>query len=210
MAFECYLHGPREVYIISSRGGTATRVTHFGAETKVVCWDPSGLAVVVCSDGRQHQADYVELFSVPLVFGTRGKVSFQQPTSMGFGHADHLVFHKNTDKRKTFIVGRHTGDPAIMEWKGYRGGRAGMLWLTRDGGEHFELLDTQPLVSIGRPIYLCEDFYLLEAEDECGKSSNIYRMEFDQKQPINVTAKRADDIFYARNAHTDGRDMVLD
>eukprot|EP01052_Picozoa_sp_SAG31_P062353 SAG31_NODE_21338_length_552_cov_0.783664_1_plen_101_part_10 len=38
------------------------------------------------------------------------------------------------------ILGRHTGDVAIDEWKRYRGGRCGQIWIDRTGGVDFKML----------------------------------------------------------------------
>jgi tricorn protease-like protein len=55
------------------------------------------------------------------------------------------------------LLGRYTGDPATSDWKGYRGGCVGSLWIDKLGSGAFEPLLCLEDGNIGTPIWVADN-----------------------------------------------------
>jgi tricorn protease len=172
LAYSLLCDGYEEVYCCAVRAvGRARRLTYLGAScARVVGWSRNGRAVVfassaACADNAVSGA--LTLWRVE-VGGVRGGGAIP----LGLGEAHTLVLQPppppplGTDEPEAgqaagVLIGRHTGDPAVDEWKRYRGGRQGQLWMDARGSGSFTRLQPMPTGGggcgggqIGSPLWL--------------------------------------------------------
>ncbi len=178
--------GQADVYVMDAVGGPAERLTYWGAVTHAVGWHHD--AVVVSSDWAQPFAGWMHLHRVP-ADGT-------PPTAFGWGPARAVSFAPGGDGA---VIGRFSLDPA--RWKRYRGGRAGTLWIDRDGSGEF-----RPLVSVegtlADPMWVGRRIYFLSDHEGHG---NLYSVTPTGR---SLTRHTDHEDFFARFAATDGRRIV--
>lgn len=149
VAFTSKDEGSGEVFVMSADGGASRRLSHFGANTNVVGWMPDGERVIAATDHRQPFVGWHHLWAVP--------VSGGPAEPLGVGPA---VSMNHAPNGKGVVISRHGLDPA--RWKRYRGGRAGTLWVDRDGSGEFEVLvdlagNLASPMWIGRRIWFVSD-----------------------------------------------------
>jgi tricorn protease len=126
LAYNC--HEPSEIYVMRSAGGRPKKLTHLGMDARVLGWSTDGQSVIFCSETKQALPDFEALFRVPL------DGSSPVPLNIGFGHS-------LAQSGSTTLLGRFTDDPHVTgEWKRYRGGRMGELWLDPSGEGSFSRL----------------------------------------------------------------------
>ena len=117
------------------------------------------------------------------------------PELLPYGQVNHLAYGPGKAK----VIGRNTADPA--RWKRYRGGTAGYLWIDAAGDGNFRRM-SELTGNITSPMYVGERiFYLSDAEGV----GNIYSCRPDGSDRRRHTDH---DVYYARNAQTDGRRIV--
>ena len=149
LAFSLEEDGYQEVYACPSAGGRAKRLTYLGAdEAEVVGWIPAGEAcgeVVFATTAKQDIPGTFGLWSVA--------VDSCAPAPLGLGRGANWMARFPAAGPAAVVIGRHTGDPAVDEWKRYVGGRCGQLWVDRAGGSEFEQLKPLPAPgNIGRGV----------------------------------------------------------
>jgi len=88
--------------------------------------------VLFSSTARQAMPHQHGVWMVPAAGG--------DPSPLGVGPASSLCFQPGGKGR---LLGRHTDDVATAQWKGYRGGAAGQLWLDEQSTNRFEQLEVQ-------------------------------------------------------------------
>lgn len=117
----------------------------------------------------------------------------------GLGPAQSISF--SPGEEGCFCIGRHSYDPHVEEWKGYRGGRVGHVWISRDGGVTFERLIKDPrhrkLLNMGSPVWRNGRIYFAADPDLCG---NIYSVDLHGVDLRKHTDHRE---FYVRNLSVD-------
>ncbi len=187
LAFSGRDDGAWEVYVMPAEGGAATRLTYQGVVAQVAGWSADGTEIYYSSDSASAFGGARTLWSV--------KVTGGAPRELPWGPASHL----SEGPGGGLVLGRNTGDPA--RWKRYRGGRAGQLWIDRDGSGSFERL--QPAEgNITSPMWIGKRIYFLSDHEGVG---NLYSCT-----PTGKSLKRHThgDEFYARGATTDGQQIV--
>lgn len=67
VAYSSFVHGSQEVYTVSSQGGPALQLTHFGADSLVVGWLPDGSSVLFTSNIKQvsGNVDFIDAHNTP-------------------------------------------------------------------------------------------------------------------------------------------------
>ncbi len=179
--------GRSEVHVVGVDGGSGRRLTHLGASViAVVGWDPDGSSVLFASDHAQAFPGWVHLYRV----GLDG--SAPQPLKVGPAWSiDH-------GPSGGTVLARHGFDPA--RWKRYRGGRAGRLWIDREGTgfETFGDLDG----NLASPMWVGRRIYFLSDHEGVG---NIYSLTVGGRSLRRHTDHAG---FYARFAASDGRRIV--
>jgi dipeptidyl aminopeptidase/acylaminoacyl peptidase len=112
LAFTSRDEGAAEVFVMSAEGGSASRLSFFGATSIVAGWTPGGENVIAASDTGQPFVRWHHLWSVPASGGPS--------TPLGLGPASSI---DHAPSGKGVVMSRHGLDPA--RWKRYRGGLAG-------------------------------------------------------------------------------------
>ncbi len=117
------------------------------------------------------------------------------PERLPVGHAWSATFFSNGG----MAIGRNAFDPA--RWKRYRGGRAGNLWIDRDGAGRFVPLVDLP-GNLADPMAIGSRIWFLSDHEGVG---NLYSVT-----PTGRNIKRHTDHvdFYARFPSSDGRRVV--
>jgi tricorn protease len=175
-----------EVYLMSSEGGPARRMTWLGPDVIVRGFSPEGRIVFVTTYGQPFFRNY-RAFTLPIEGGI--------PEPVPLGQVNHLAFGPG-DAR---VIGRNTADPA--RWKRYRGGTAGYLWIDATGTGEFRRM-TELAGNITCPMWIGERIYYLSDPEGVG---NLYSCRPDGADRRRHTDH---DEFYARNAQTDGARIV--
>ena len=175
-----------EVYLMAAEGGPARRMTWLGPDVIVRGWTPEGRVLFVSTYGQPFFRNY-RAFTLGVDGG--------MPEMLPYGQVNHLAY----GPRKAKVIGRNTADPA--RWKRYRGGTAGYLWVDAGGDGNFRRM-SELAGNITSPMFVGERiFYLSDAEGV----GNIYSCRPDGSDRRRHTDH---DIYYARNAQTDGRRVV--
>ncbi|MFI5661902.1 S41 family peptidase [Streptomyces sp. NPDC051684] len=198
--------GPQEVYLLELAGGPPRRLTHQAAQRcSVVGWHPDTGEVLYASDAHQLPDFGPRLFAVDPAGGEPRLLPYGSATVLAHGPGGALV------------LGRNTGDPA--RWKRYRGGAAGELWTTDDGGAAGVVRDRavdRPAASQGRrfrplvelpgnlaaPCWAAGRVWFLSDHEGVG---NVYSCAADGTDLTRHTHHRD---FYARALHSDGTRLV--
>jgi tricorn protease len=188
VAFASRDEGVTDVFVMPAGGGPSRRVSHLGANTNVVGWTPDGASVLVASDHRQPFTGWHHLWRVPADGGPAA--------AMDLGPAVAIDHAPGGEAR---VISRHGLDPA--RWKRYRGGRAGTLWVDRNGNGDFE-----PLVALAgnlaSPMWIGRRIWFVSDHEGVG---NLYSVT-----PTGRGLRRHTDHgdFYVRFPSSDGRRIV--
>jgi tricorn protease len=175
-----------EVYLMPAAGGPARRMTWLGPDVIVRGWTPDGRILFVTTHGQPFFRNY-RAFTLGVDGGS--------PQMLPLGQVNHLAFGPGNAK----VIGRNTADPA--RWKRYRGGTAGHLWIDAAGSGNFRRL-SRLAGNITSPMWIGKRVYFLSDGEGVG---NLYSCRPDGSDQRRHTDH---DIYYARNAQTDGARVV--
>ena len=184
LAFTGREEGHPEVYVMSSEGGPARRLTYLGAATTVIGWTPGGDRILFASDAGQP------IDRVPAVLALRPEGGL--PESWPVGHAVSITFGPGGRS----AIGRNNNDPA--RWKRYRGGTAGDIWVDPKGDGRFQRL-VRLAGNLARPMWIGQRIYFLSDHEGYG---NIYSCLPDGAD-VRRHTDRTD--YYVRFPNSDGR-----
>ncbi len=187
VAFTSKDEGQPDVWVFELAGGPARRVTYFGSMSRPVAWDGED-RLVVATDWQQPFPGWLHLVSVELSTGV--------PTPLGLGPAGAW---SSGSKGPGVVLGRVGRDPA--QWKRYRGGRRGRLYVDRRGDGEFAPL-TELDGNIASPMWIGNRIHFLSDHEGHG---NLYSVTPTGRNLERHTHHQG---FYARNASTDGRTIV--
>jgi len=168
-------------------GGRPARLTYLGGSLcQTVGWTADGKILFANNAGQPFPA-LLYLHTVD----TQGS----PPERLNIGPARALTF--GPDGRR--VIGRNTGDPA--QWKRYRGGTAGQVWIDQESDGDFRPL-VQLRGNLTSPMWLGGRIYFLSDHEGVG---NLYSC-----LPSGAELRRHTDHadFYARNASSDGERIV--
>lgn len=185
IAFVGREEGDSEVYVMPAQGGEVHRLTYWGTNSVVVGWNPAGEILFSSNYGRPFMAWHT-LYAVNPQGG--------DPTPLPYGPATAISF----GPRGQVVLGRNTGDYALR--KRYRGGTRGMLWIQADDG-HFRRFDRAD-GNLTSPMWIGDRIYFLSDHEGIG---NLYSITPDGQ---NLRRHTDHGDFYARNASTDGQNIV--
>ena len=179
--------GIPEVYTAAADGGPATRRTYWGdLRTRVTGWTRDDEVLAITAAG-QPSAQRTAAHAVPLD---------APPSLLPFGQVNDLAL----DPQATALLTAQRGDPA--QWKRYRGGTAGRLWVATGDDPLFTRILSQldgqlaaPMITGGRLVFL---------SDHEG-TGNLYSVTLEGGDLRRHTDH---DGFYARNPATDGAAIV--
>eukprot|EP00658_Telonema_sp_P-2_P014282 TRINITY_DN15424_c0_g1_i2.p1 TRINITY_DN15424_c0_g1~~TRINITY_DN15424_c0_g1_i2.p1 ORF type:complete len:810 (-),score=152.81 TRINITY_DN15424_c0_g1_i2:104-2533(-) len=193
LAFSAEQDGNEEVYRVSVDGTGLVRLTYTGADCRVVCWSQDGTKVYLESSWRSC-VDEDRLWVVPAMGGALEAVPWGiEANALSFEPSGAGV-----------LLGRHCGDPAVTEWKRYRGGCTGALWVDHHGDGGWAKLNPVPgRGNLGCPVW-CKDDRIYFVSDYEGTGC-LYSCDSDGN---GIQRHTAPSDFYVRNLSTDGDRIV--
>ncbi len=188
IAFTGREEGNNEVYCISTKGGTAKRLTFLGANTIVRAWTKDSNRIIFASDTCQWYPGLTFLYTVD-----KNK---DIPKMIQVGPARTISYGYN----KGVVIGRNTADPA--RWKRYRGGTVGEIWIDTEGKGKFRKLLQHIKGNLADPMWINDRIYFISDHEGIG---NLYSCNIWGKDIQKHTHHRD---FYVRNAKSDGTNIV--
>ncbi|MBX2800903.1 MAG: PDZ domain-containing protein [Myxococcales bacterium] len=126
VAFTGTEEGLREVYVVDPDGGQLRRLT-WGRDARVVGWTPESEIVFTSAAGRPFARD-----SHLHVVDPGGGL----PRRLPWGPAEAVAFAPGDEP--AVAICRHQHD--LAWWKGYRGGRAGAIWVRPEAAAPWQRL----------------------------------------------------------------------
>ncbi len=188
VAFTSRDEGQPDVWVLDLSGGPARRVTYFGSMSRPVAWEAED-RLIVATDWQQPFAGWLHLVAIDLASGV--------PHPLGVGPGGAWSAQPNGRGK---VLGRVGRDPA--QWKRYRGGRRGRLYVDRTGDGEFAPL-TELEGNLASPMWIGNRIYFLSDHEGHG---NLYSVTPTGR---NLARHTHHEGFYARNASTDGRTIVF-
>ena len=197
VAWTSWRDGPPEIYLASTAGGDAARVSYWSNPgTRLRGWDPAGdiLAMTAANQPFQH---YTWAYAIPV---SEGAGRFAEHRRLPYGPVGDIAI----DAASIALLTASYQDPAF--WKRYRGGTSGRLWVAgqpEDGSQpSFRRVVAElpgqfynPMLADGRLAFL-SDFEGVGNIYSCALDGGDLRRHTDH------------DAMYARNASTDGTRIV--
>lgn len=220
-----------DLWLVTSEGGRAERLTAGVAEVKTPCFSPDGrqLAFVGKAEGTE------EVYLMPGLGEEATRLTFQSASCRIAGWSpdgDQILFassagHFDPRAQALYALSPQGGLPALLpygqanaiaygpqgemvigrnigepaHWKRYRGGRTGQLWCDVSGNGQFQRL-VQLEGNLASPCWIGERIYFISDHEGTG---NIYSCT-----PGGADLRRhtAHEDFYARNLSSDGTRIV--
>jgi len=190
VAWTSRLHNAPEVYVAPVGGGTARRLTYWGAtRTATRGWTPDGDVLAVSEAGQASMAR-TWAHALPADGLPGHRLPYGLVDDVAYGPGDQVV---------TATSAGYTRDPAW--WKRYRGGTAAKLWIDRTGSGDFERLLPDHPASLVHPMFVGDR--LLVVTDHEG-SGRLYLVN-DSPPGLHELVRHD---FYVRHAATDGHTIV--
>lgn len=153
IAFTGTHEGHRELYVMPASGGPATRLTFFDHRVSVIGW-LSPQEILFKSNHEGPFSHVFHVYSLSLVSGT--------PQRLNVGSAHFMT----TNAQGRRVIQRH--GYGYVNWKRYRGGTAGELWIEAHGGQG----DFQKLLHLSSnnltPLWVGERIYFLSDHEGHG------------------------------------------
>ncbi|MBN1355029.1 PDZ domain-containing protein [bacterium] len=183
VAFTGREEGGPEVFVLELETGNFRRLTHTGGLiTKVVGWDPAGDQVLFITSASEPFISNTVFHRIHRDGGVPRKLDCGWGSSISFGPSGGVV------------IGRFGRDPA--QWKRYRGGRMGEIWIDLKGSGRFQkLLDIES--NITHPLWIKDRIYFMGDHEGYG---NLYSCRPDGS---GITRHTDHQEFYVRNPRTD-------
>ncbi len=189
VAFTSSRDGAPEVHVAPVDGGPSSRLTYWGDElTGVIGW--SADRVLAISAVAQPFNSRTWAYAVPLDGGPPERLSYGPVSAIAPGPGG------------TTVLGVHQNRRGAASWKRYRGGRAGKLWIDREGSGAFAPLLTELGGQLESPTWIGDRLAFLSDHEGYG---NVYSCTGDGGDLRRHTDH---DEFYARAATSDGRRLV--
>lgn len=186
IAFSATAQGHSEVYRMPAAGGPIERLSYLGDAAVVHGWTAQG--ILFSSSHNQPFAKVPKLFYLSPEGGT--------PQEVPIGPATFATPHAQGG----FVIQRH-GYRDFGQWKRYRGGTAGEIWIDPKGqGAFHKLIDIQG--NMARPLWIGDRIYFLCDHEDHG---NIYSCDLEGGDLKRHTHHEG---FYARNIQTDQKTIV--
>src|SRR5579859_4431759 len=190
LAFVGREEGPGEVYVMSSSGDVARRLTYQqGSVCRVNGWMPSGEEILYASNAGQFAMRYEVLYAIAPDGG--------EPRQLPHGMANAISF----GPRGGVVIGRNINTRDFAYQKRYRGGRVGHLWCDVEGNGTFQRL-LRLNGNVADPCWIGERIYFLSDYEGVG---NVYSCT---PQGEDVRRHTDHNDFYARHMSSDGQRLV--
>ncbi|HEX4213063.1 MAG TPA: S41 family peptidase [Candidatus Dormibacteraeota bacterium] len=188
IAFVGREEGPADVYVMDAGGSPTNRLTFEGNVWSIVGWTSDGIAI-------QYTTGAARAFESPVWFrqvGAEGGL----PRDLDLGPGTALT----RSDGGALVLGRGaTREPA--QWKRYRGGLAGALWIAPGPDADFHrLIDLDG--NLTGPCWVGDRVFFLSDHEGVG---NVYSCDAGGG---GLRRHSDHDDFYARNLSGDGRRLV--
>lgn len=202
IAWTSWRDGPPEVYLASTEGGTASRVSFWSSwTTRVRGWDATG-QIIATTAADQPFRHYTWAYSIPVADGA---ARFSGRRKLPFGPVGDVAMDNSA---VALLTGTFGLEPAF--WKRYRGGTSGRLWVAMagagspadDGRAPFTRVLADLAGQFFSPMLVGGRLAFISDHEGTG---NIYSCAFDG---TDLRRHTDHDGFYARNASSDGTRIV--
>lgn len=197
LAFVGREEGETEVYVMPAEGGQARRLTYLNSKCRVVGWTPDGQQIIFTSTYGQVAYSEYGLFTIPYD-SLNGAV-----TVMPYGPARAITF----GPAGQVVIGRNIQDPA--NWKRYRGGTTGHLWIDVQGDGNFVRFLDGVQGNIASPMWVTassasaqDRLFFISDHEGIG---NLYSCAVDG---TDLRRHTDHEDFYVRNPTSDGAAIV--
>ncbi|MEV7616366.1 S41 family peptidase [Streptomyces sp. NPDC089799] len=188
IAWTSMLSGAPEVYVAPADGGPARRLTYWGdRRTRVAGWTSDGDVLVITAAGEPSPRR-PWAWSVPVDGGAPRRLPYGPVGGLALGPGGGVLV-----QTPTYV------EP--MQWKRFRGGTAGRLWIDPDGSGHFTRLHPDVDGNPDCPLWVGERVAFLADHEGNGRLWSSL--------PDGTGLRRhTGHGFYARHATTDGHRVV--
>jgi tricorn protease len=178
-----------EIYVISTSGGEARRLTYFGGlGVDMVGWTKDGKVVFSSDTGRPFRG-WKELFKVSPSGGEPERLQFGPATGVTWGEGFTVLARNSSD---------------LTYWKRYKGGTRGKFWLDRtNSGEFVKFLELDS--NLNSPCVIGRRLYFVSDHEGVG---NIYSVSVDGNGG-DINKHTNHNEYYVRNASSDGERIVF-
>ena len=181
--------GEPEVYVAPAEGGESRRLTYWGSMDTVVCgWTPGG-EILALTSWRQPFFRRTHAYAVPV----DGEPARPMPWGP-VGGADIAP-----DGRVALVT---VGVQEPAQWKRYRGGATGRLWVSGEGGDGFGRIMADVDGNLECPVWFGGRLAFLSDHDGVGRPYSV------APDGSGLRRHSADPDFYARNLAGDGERLV--
>jgi tricorn protease len=219
-----------DLWVVSSGGGVARRLTAGLSEPSTPCLSPDGTQIAFVGRDEQHP----EVYLMPADGGPARRMTWTGPDVIvrGWTPQGHILFVSTYGQPffrnyRAFTLDPRGGMPELLplgqvnhlafgpgnarligrntadpaRWKRYRGGTAGHLWIDARGQGRFRRMAELP-GNVTSPMWIGKRVFFLSDFEGVG---NLYSCRPDGR---DLTRHTDHDDFYARHAQTDGRRIV--
>jgi tricorn protease len=183
LAFTGDYDGNTDVFTIPATGGVPYRVTYHPAADFAVGWKPDGKQILFRSN-RQSTSRYTQLYSVP----AKGGIATPLPLPMAYQgqfspDGSHIAYNPLPPAFGFDYI-------SFVSWGNYRGGRAGVIWVTSLPGLESTQIPHEAASDFS-PVYAGAQIYFLS-----GRKGHIGIFRYDPAAKTVVEA-----------LHNDGSDI---
>ncbi|MGN9845592.1 S41 family peptidase [Nonomuraea sp. H19] len=180
--------GAPEVFAAEIDGPEGERLTHWGSATTEVCgWTDDGQVLAISSAGQSHRVRNWA-YAVPL--------DGSPATRLPYGWVSDVAVSGS----RVATVSAMWREPS--QWKRYRGGTAGKIWVDADGGGEFTRLFADSTAQYWSVGWVGDRIVFLADIDGAG---NLYSALPDGS---GLRKHTSHEEFYARHATSDGERVI--
>lgn len=148
VAYSMTVDGNPDVYVASTDGGRASRITHHPLADRPLAWSPDGHDLLIGSRMASPHAGVSRLFRLPVTGGL--------PIPLALAHGETATFSPDGHQ----VVYTSYRDYQDESWKHYRGGRAPHLRLFNLASGASRVI-TQGVWSDSQPVWVGDAVYFL-------------------------------------------------
>ena len=190
VAYTSSRDGAPEVHVVPAAGGASRRLSFWGDDyTRVGGWTRDGRVVASTASGEPFRSR-TWAWALPLDGGVPERLPYGPVTTVSPGPGGATVLGVDANRR------------SAAQWKRYRGGTAGKLWIDPDGGGQFRRLLGELTSQLEDPDWVGDRVVFLSDHEGWG---NVYSV-----RPDGADLRRHTDHgeSYARAMRTDGSRVV--